>query len=329
MLGPTFRPWGELNWLLSKSSSIDWNTIGCISFEERCYAIRSLIPHNRAVKDLYFDIKPPATSYLISQNSKLKQNREILLASGLRTSDIIEINLLASVNDFLEPVKDFINRSNGNIVFDISSFPKRFFFPILKSLVKSTEVNNLVVTYTKPIKYTEGELSGDPSEWSHIPGGFMSDTFPEPEPEVAIISVGFMPLGLTKLLIGKYQDARVQLLFPHPPGPPNYQRNWDFVNRIYDSYPSLNLNDMIRVHALDTNDAYDRICDITNSGQDKSILAPYGPKPVSLAIALFAIEKGVPVYYTQPNYYSPEYSSGIKETYGYWIKKLGENLYSL
>ena len=85
---------------------------------------------------------------------------------------------------------------------------------------------------------------------------------------------------------------------------------------------------MQRVHALDTSEAFDRICDITNHGRHDSILAPYGPKPISLAIALFAIQNGSPVYYTQPNYYSPEYSSGIKETYGYWIKKDGTNLYS-
>jgi len=85
---------------------------------------------------------------------------------------------------------------------------------------------------------------------------------------------------------------------------------------------------MLRVHALDTSDAFDRICDITDNGKYTSVLAPYGPKPISLAIALFAIETGAPVYYTQPNYYSPDYSTGIKETYAYWIKKDGINLYT-
>lgn len=328
MFGTNLRPWGELKWLLSKSAPIEWNTVGCISFEERCYAIRSLIPNSSGSKDIYFNIKPPSSPYQLNANNKLEQNREVLISSGLKASDIIDISLLASVDDFIQPLKEFISKSNGCIAFDISSFPKRFFFPILKLFIKSTDVKNLIVTYTKPAKYTETELSGDPSEWSHIPG-FMSNSFPEPEPEIAVISVGFMPLGLTKLLIGKYQNAKVLLLFPHPPGPPNYQRNWDFVHRIYESYPTLNLNEMLRVHALDACDAFDRICDATNGGIDNTILAPYGPKPISLAMALFAIERGCPVYYTQPNYYSPEYSSGIKETYGYWIKKVDKNLYSL
>jgi hypothetical protein len=157
---------------------------------------------------------------------------------------------------------------------------------------------------------------------------FMSSEHRDVKTDLAIIGVGFVPLGLPDLLIGQYQNAEVKLLFPHPPGPPNYQRNWEFVRKIVDSYPRLSLNDMQRVHALDMSDAFDKICQITNKGAYKSILAPYGPKPVSLAMALYAIEEGSPVYYTQPSYYAADYSSGIKETYAYWIVKTGTRLYS-
>jgi hypothetical protein len=329
MLGDNFRPWGELGWLLSKSNKLPWNIIGCISFEERCYGLRQLLGSETIAGNLYFDIRPPKTSYLISQSTKLQDNRRSLINSGLNPTSIIEVALMTSVDNFIIPLKKFIASNNGNVILDISCFPKRFFFPILKTLLNSSSVQNVIVTYTKPEKYTQDELSGDPSEWSHIPGGFMSKDFPEPDAELAIISVGFMPLGLTKLLTGKYRDAKVKLLFPHPPGPPNYQRNWDFVKRIVDSYPPLNLNDMIRVHALDVGDAFDRICTVTNKGEINSILAPYGPKPISLAMALFAIQTGAPVYYTQPNYYSPEYSSGIRETVGYWIQKSSKILYQV
>ncbi len=330
MLGRDFRPWGELNWLLSKSFIRDWNAVGCISFEDRMHGLRTNIAAEyRINNNIYYDIQPPSNSLITAHSSRLMDNRNRLIASGVLLGDLITLSLLCSVDDFLSPLKTYIRRCNGNIILDISCFPKRFFFPILKALIKSSDVTNLLVVYTKPSSYTKGELSGNPEEWSHIPGGFMSSKFPEPEADLAIIGVGFMPLGLPKLLTGNYQDARVKLFFPHPPGPPNYQRNWEFVRRIKDSYPALQLNDMNRVHALDTSDAFAQLVVMTNNGLRNSILAPYGPKPISLAMALFAIDQGVPVYYTQPNYYSPEYSTGSRETYAYWIVNNGINHYQL
>lgn len=325
MLGADFRPWGELSWLMSKHSKIRWNVIGCISFEERCYGLQSKLTKDDVDQNLYFHIQPPSSYISDSQNEKLLANRKKLQECGVGDDEVIEVHLLESINTFVQPTQEFIANCNSNVILDISSFPKRFFFPLLKTLLKN-EIQNLLVTYTKAQSYSKSELSWDPSDWSHIPT-FMSGSFREPEPELAIISVGFMPLGLPKLLTGNYQDAEVRLIFPHPPGPPNYQRNWEFVRQIVDSYPSIAVNEMLRVHALDTSDAFNRICDLTNGGARACILAPYGPKPISLAMALYAINKGVPVYYTQPGFYSPEYSSGFRETYAYWIVRNGNALY--
>ena len=328
MLGNSFRPWGELNWLLSKTAIRNWSVVGCISFEDRIHGLRTNISADHTIeRSIYFDIKPPGNSSNTAQNSRLIVNRNRMLATGVRQNQLIPLSLLCSVDEFLAPLKTFIEEANGNVILDISCFPKRFFFPIVKLLVKSRHVNNLFVVYTKAAGYTKEDLSGNPEEWSHIPGGFMSSKFPEPKADIAIIGVGYMPLGLPKLLTGNYQDARVKLLFPHPPGPPSYQRNWDFVRRIKDSYPALQLNDMNRVHALDVSDAFDQLMVLTNNGRLNSILAPYGPKPISIAMALFSINQGVPVYYTQPNFYSPDYSFGMKETLAYWIVNENNILY--
>lgn len=157
----------------------------------------------------------------------------------------------------------------------------------------------------------------------------MSSNYRKTSLDLAIVGVGFAPLGLGDLLIGQYKDAEVKLLFPHPPGPPNYRRNWDFVRKIVSSFPSVSLNEMQRVHALDVSDAFDKICQLTNYGNYSTILAPYGSKPISLAMALYSIEQGVAAYYTQPRFYSANYSSGIKETYGYWIVKSNTKLFKV
>lgn len=328
MLGENFRPWGELDWLLSKTKGEKWNVIGCASFEDRCYGLQKRLPADSVISNLYFNILPPESSSKVNQIQKLKESIEELKKAGVKDGQIIEVLLHDSINKFIDPLSEFLESSNGNIILDISSQPKRFFFPILKIIMKYSQLNNFIVCYTKPEKYAGGELSWDPADWSHIPM-FMAKEYRNVETDLAIIGVGFVPLGLPDLLIGQYKNAEVKLLFPHPPGPPNYQRNWDFVRRIVSSYPRLSINDMQRVHALDMSDAFDKLCQITNNGIYKSILAPYGPKPVSLAMALFAIEEGVPVYYTQPSYYAPDYSSGIKESYAYWIVKSKIKLYTV
>ncbi|PCE63029.1 hypothetical protein [Sediminicola luteus] len=328
MLGEKFRPWGEFSWLFSKSDPLEWNIVGCISFEDRCFGILQKFPTNQICRRLFFNINPPHSDFIIPQVNKIQANYSMLKALGLRDSEIINVNLLENVDSFLRPLNSFLNESNGNIVLDISSLPKRFFFPMLKIILKNDNLNNLIVTYTKPKKYTSEELSWDPSDWSHIPT-FMSTDYRNEKISLAIVSVGFVPLGLPNLLTGKYSDAEVKLLFPHPPGAPHYQRNWEFVRRIYQSYPRISINEMQRVHALDTSDAFNKLSDLTNNGSYKSILAPYGPKPNSLAMALFAIEHGVAVVYTQPRFYSQNYCTGVKESYAYWIVNSKNKLYTV
>jgi hypothetical protein len=322
----TYRPWGSIDWLSSKAPGISWDIIGCISFEQRCTGLQSNTHLPTTGNNLYFEILPTKTDQSNDHKRQLDENKKTLLNLGVTPSQIHPVNLLERVSTFIEQVINFARNSNGNIALDISCFPKRFFFPILKILVGNDSIKNLWVVYTKPTSYTKEELSGNPSEWSHIPT-FLAEGFPEKDVDVAIVGVGFMPLGLPQLLTGSYQDAKVKLLFPYPPGPPNYQRNWEFVRRIEDQYPGLDLNGMYYIHALNMSDAFDHLHSITDGGQIGSILAPYGPKPISAAMSLFATKYGVPVYYTQPNYYSPFYSSGVGEVTAYWIIHNYINLY--
>ncbi len=205
---------------------------------------------------------------------------------------------------------------------------------MIKLLVESGIINNLVATYTIPEKYFDGNLAEEPMPWAHLPMfQRVVENFAHEKPRNAIIGVGFLPFGLAELLKGDYQNVRINLIFPFPPGPPNYQRTWEFVRNIEAHYPLSRDNQIIRVDALDTSACYQNLCTITDNGNDVSIFAPYGPKPHSLAMCLFAINYNCDVYYTQPRVYHPDYCTGIKEiddipaTYAYCLKLNGRNLY--
>jgi hypothetical protein len=129
------------------------------------------------------------------------------------------------------------------------------------------------------------------------------------------------------------QGVEFKLLFPFPPGPPNFQRNWKFVAQLEQTLPLR--SEPIRVEAYNVSDTFDHIVELTSRGTRPAVFAPYGPKPMSLAMCLFAILSGSPVYYTQPQTYHPEYSIGVKEvggfplSYAYCIRLNGRDLYSL
>jgi hypothetical protein len=49
-------------------------------------------------------------------------------------------------------------------------------------------------------------------------------------------------------------------------------------------------------------------------------LAPFGPKPHTLGMALYALKHGAGMYYAQPQAYNPDYCQGTGETWAYVVK---------
>jgi hypothetical protein len=333
MLSGNFRPWGHFSWVEEKLQERDWCLIGCLATEDRFITAADLTKRSfNLLNSLFVEVIDEGTEYretVRNKNAVNSNELEAILGAGYGFK---QIGLLSSPAILKREVEDFIERSNGNIILDISCFPKRFFFPILKTLLKSEAVINLSVCYTVPDYYYDGQLAEDPLAWSHIPR-FQSCTNTDKKTENAIVGVGFISLGLPSLLKNDYSDAKVTLLFPFPPGPPNYQRTWEFVREIESFYPLDDPRQIIRVDVKDISGCYDHLLGITNDGEESSILAPYGPKTQSLAMALFAINYDCSVFYTQPKQYHPEYSSGVKtvngvpETYMYCIKLNGSKLY--
>lgn len=319
-----YRPWGNLDWLLGKIPARKWDYLGCLSTEIRCLTTVSFLNDNKLLGNatLFEIIDPTDTS---THKSLRNDNRVIIEKLGAKIA--IENHLLLEpLNLIVESLREFLKNSNGSVILDISCFPKRFFFPIVKFIIRDYELNDLIITYTSPNSYSSDNLSDNPQPWITLPA-FKSDD--EDGTEIAIVGVGFMPLGLPDVLGSDgHKRKQVNLFFPFPPGPPFYQRTWNFVKEISE-YRLIQGRELIRIDAMNIPEVFDKICAITEQGEKKVLFAPFGPKTFSLAMCLHACQSNSSVYYTQPMYYNPDYSEGVGDILGYGIILNKKNLYKL
>jgi hypothetical protein len=330
---PYFRPWGLMNWVLPRITSSGWSFLGGLSTEDRSLGTWSFLASKGLLsKAEFIQVQDPPSRYSTIAQKLIDGLRLKLLTSGVKASDIKPFPLFTRTENLVKFVGDFISTATGDVVLDISSLPKRFFFPVLKLLLNSKSIVNLVVAYTVPETYGVGSLSEDPEPWRHIP--LFAPPYPEPEVSYLIVGIGFEPLALPELLQDDYHSVSIKLLFPFPPGPPSFQRTWEFVRNIEANFPH-SAREPIRVDARDVSDTFDHIFAATDGAKGYAVLAPYGPKTISLAMCLYSIGTNNPVYYTQPRVYNPFYSKGIStvagepETYGYCLRLSSKDLYTL
>ncbi|WP_162427873.1 hypothetical protein [Pontibacter pudoricolor] len=323
-MNTNFRPWGKLDWLLSKINDYEFNVYSCISTEDRCLeTLKILQTRNSLSNHKFIEIIDPVDT----DEHKKNRSKNVQELSSLLESPCIETyDLFCPINNIVTSISDFVDNSNGHIILDISSFPKRFFFPLTKLLLRLEKVNTLIITYTTPERYSTGNLSENPREWSHLPMFEVDD--PDITYETALIGLGFMPLGLTNLLKDKFSETEVRLMFPFPPGPPSFQRTWNFIEELK-SFPRIDHRKTIRVDALNVSDTFEMVKSLTHSGNERILMAPYGPKTMSLAMCIYACLSDSPVYYTQPAAYDSKYSEGTKDCYSYCIKLNGRNFYNI
>ncbi|WP_224995953.1 hypothetical protein [Cesiribacter sp. SM1] len=321
----SFKPWGDLESILLKFDIQEWRYLGCLSTEQRCTAgIVKLCELRKVTHALFFNITDPITT---PTHEKFVKSNSIIIEK-LDCGVLIENHtLLEPLNIITNSLENFLPSNDYNLIVDISTLPKRFFFPIIKFLTKryQARIKNLLVLHTSPEEYAENDLSTDPTPWAHIPTFDYSDT--ESEVEVAIIGLGFMPFNLPDLLKDEFTSADRRFLFPFPPGPPFYQRTWSFLESINHAR-EIRSQEIKYIDSGNVADTFDQIFNICNKGRRNALLAPYGPKTVSLAMCLYACSYPAAVYYTQPTSYNPEYSKGIKDTMLYSIIINHQNLYT-
>ena len=226
----------------------------------------------------------------------------------------------------------FIAGAGAHVILDISSLPKRFFFPICKLLLRSNTIRTLIVTYTAPIRYSSEPLAEDFQDWRALP--LFSGSEDAENPEVLVVNVGYLAMGLPDQIEHGSPRMDVKLLFPFPNAPASYQRTWQFLQSIEQNLRGA-ATQMKHVHAMDVSDAFDHLVSLSGNGAKRVLLAPYGPKPISLAMCIYAVLTESPVFYTQPRVYNPQYSYGIKtfngsyETYAYCLRVDGREFYQV
>lgn len=325
------RPFGELHWALDLSSPKRWSLLGCLG------------PEQRSVSAV---LRVHELDMLNTEQCMLLRVHDVTPQNPAREQELLQLNLARLDHGCIKPatpefgildgwrgwIEAFDLRRTDCVMLDISSMPKRFFFHFLKRFLLDERVKNLLVCYTLPSRYDPGPLSGDPEEWEALPG-FLPD---DPEVQDAagkriVVNVGFMPDGLLEHLGEDDREAVAHLLIPFPAPTRTVKRTWASVRQlVLRNDPDKPIDHHIyRTPPQDMPEAFDRLIALSGNLKFPLSLAPFGPKPVSAAMCLFASQTGMPVYYAQPKTYSPDYSSGAESVLGYWVKHEGQNLYQI
>jgi hypothetical protein len=269
-----------------------------------------------------------ATRFCAPTRIALNNRREHFLACGGSGTEIETLGLLAEKHE-IDAVAQKLSEKSPSVILDVSSLPKRFFFLLLRAFRQCETIRDLIVTYTCPREYqSEDKLSEGAENWDYLPGFLGLE-----KSGVLIAAVGFMVESLQEHLSGNAAHPAVQLLIPFPAPPSAVRRSWESVFKLQCARNS----DKFVKHRVDANDmsaAFDRIRSLGRHA-DAVAFAPFGPKPISAAMCLYAEQCDSAVHYPQPHGYNPNYSMGVATVNGkpfvnaYWIKQGGKNLYTV
>ncbi len=326
------RPWGSLPAVLELASQRSWLFIGSIGTEQRSLAAWHLLRGLGCETKREMVRIEDASSQRYGERTQicLRERTEEFLQVGGVESEIRDFHLMDEAYRIEAYARD-IEDLEMPVLLDITSMPKRFFFLILRRLCASDRIKDLVITYTSPAEYEEKEpLSEDCETWKHLPG-FVGE---QNGGELLIVSVGFLAESLQKHIGSIHKHETMKILIPFPAPLSVLRRTWESVFQLEHNQDPKRFNN----HRVDTADmpaAFDRIVSLARSARDTPAFAPFGPKPISAAMCLYAIQKNSTVYYPQPKAYHPDYSRGIrggdpvKAVQAYWIKHDGEFFYRL
>ena len=322
-----YRPWGSLNWVLRHIPTCKWSLLGCLSTGERSLAAWQVLRDAGSldhVRLLRIANKPSRYDAAVRQreNDRIEEFKR----EGGDERVIEQHNLLEPPFTIVGVIDSFLQTAGTNVVLDVSTLPKRFFFPLLKMLLRSIVVRNLIVTYTSPLEYTRGNLAENFDQWDHIP--LFSGSYANARPEMMVVNVGFEAFGLQEQVDQSGGGLPIKLLFPFPAPPQAFLRSWELVQRLQ-RHRSSDTFRLYRTDAKDVGDAFDRIVSLTDQGRHRALLAPFGPKPISVAMCIFATLTESQVFYSQPTVYHPQYSSGVDSVWAHVLRLDGQDYYRI
>ena len=334
-----YRPWGHIEWLIRRLGTEGWSLLACAGTEERstalaCHVGRGGLSHARIVA-----IRDPEPLDEAAQDALLASRKADLRAAAFVAAEIVDVRLLEALDGIHSHVTALADAGARRLIIDLTSLPKRWFFPLMQIVLMDERFVDVIATYTSAEHYAE-ILSENNGPLRTLPGFFADDG--RKDHDSIIVGIGFEPSPLLPMLQGQ-RAGKIRLIFPFPPGPPGHLRNWMFVKKIEALTKNENIDppDRVHIHMYDCPQLFDALVEMTCNGEDSSALAPYGPKTVSLAMCLFSLaavaggRTRVPVFYAQPMRYALDYSTGIRrrgavpDITGYCLRIGGRDLYSL
>jgi hypothetical protein len=334
-----FIPWGTAAWVDSKMAKRTWAYLGCLSREDRSLtAMKSGLLDPSYVRYVrVFDEDPDNFQ---EELRALDERVDELLAMGVGRDQITDAPLLAPIDELVD-ILEGVRSSSDSLIIDISSFPKRWFFSLLRLALVDFDFSNVMAYYAGAAEYAP-VLSFNPEVIKTLPG--FTSMRRRGSCDVALVSVGYHSHSVLDLFDVE-RPRSLRILFPFPPGPQGIARNWRFVERLERAIKvdgdqgEVRLPSEIRVGALDLPQNFLALRKATDDGTKTSLVAPFGPKPVSMAMCLFALaaevagRPEVPAYYSQPMRYAADYTRGVElspegpNLVAYPIKVEGRNLY--
>ena len=126
-----YRPWGSVDWALSLSSSKEWHFVGALGTEERSLcAWMEMQRHGVLGGEMFAEIHDvDSEKYRDRTRAALDARRAELIQNGGDLAAIQEFELLAELFRIVAFAQE-AEVASQSIALDISSFPKRFFFPL-------------------------------------------------------------------------------------------------------------------------------------------------------------------------------------------------------
>ena len=265
-----------------------------------------------------------------------KALRAIVVGRITPDATVAELPLLVAYGEIVSMVQQALARGASRLIIDITALPKRFFFPAINIALRADgHLQDVLIAYAQAERYAHESLHEDAMTPRFLPL-FAPSVAAEQAPDVHIVGLGFEAPGLIQVLEGG--DVRnVEFLFPLPAPPPFFGRNWDSLRHASHSINAKRIS-TTGISAVNMPTVFEQLCASAQRGNRRAVLAPYGPKPVSLAMCLYALAVGperASVIYTQPKHYHPQYSHGVASdasgpvVYAYPVRLGGKNLFTI
>ena len=283
----TFRPWGHIDWLLDRLSSRPWSLLACCGTEPRSIALANYLGRDHLRNADIVTIHDPEPLKPEENKRLLLRHRDSLKARGYQLNEIYDVELLADLDTTRGPVGRLSAKGSAHVIIDITSLPKRWFFPIIQAVLGDSRFENVIVTYTSAISYSD-ELAENREQLRVLPGFFAENG--RSQHESIIVGIGFEPLSLVSGL-NEQESNKIRLIFPFPPGPPGHWRNWMFVKQIEELMQKEQIEppDRVHINMYDCPQVFEALCNMTSNGKPNGSHRPIWPEDsVACDVSLFS-----------------------------------------